>query len=166
MNFSYIICPIVLGLFLAKWAMEFGLNRLNQRHVLSHADAIPEAFKGAVDHASYAKSVQYTLAKTRFSQFEDSWHVLVLLGVLCSGVLPWAFHSIAAWLGESVWAMAAFLFVVGFTLMVMDLPLDWRAQFRLEERFGFNTTTQQLWWLDRLKQLLLGLGLGYPLLVE
>ncbi|HWI59822.1 MAG TPA: M48 family metallopeptidase, partial [Bacillota bacterium] len=45
------------------------------------------------------------------------------------------------------------------------LPLDWYAQFRLEERFGFNTTTLKLWWLDRLKGLLLALVLGYPLLV-
>ncbi len=35
----------------------------------------------------------------------------------------------------------------------------------MEERFGFNTTTQKLWWLDRLKGLLLAILLGYPLLV-
>ena len=35
---------------------------------------------------------------------------------------------------------------------------------RLEQRFGFNTTTQRLWLLDRLKGLLLALILGYPLL--
>ena len=50
-------------------------------------------------------------------------------------------------------------------LSLPGLPLDWYDQFRLEERFGFNTTTQKLWWLDRLKGLLLGIALGYPLLV-
>jgi STE24 endopeptidase len=45
------------------------------------------------------------------------------------------------------------------------LPLDWYAQFRLEEKFGFNTTTQKTWWLDRVKGLALALALGYPLLV-
>src|SRR5258706_262861 len=44
------------------------------------------------------------------------------------------------------------------------VPVDWYGQFRLEQRFGFNTTTQRLWWMDRLKGLLLGLALGYPLL--
>jgi STE24 endopeptidase len=42
--------------------------------------------------------------------------------------------------------------------------LEWYHQFRLEERFGFNTTTQRLWWLDRVKGLLLALVLGLPLL--
>src|SRR5208282_324134 len=46
-----------------------------------------------------------------------------------------------------------------------DLPLGWHAQFRLEERFGFNTTTAATWWLDRVKGWMLGLALGYPLLV-
>src|SRR5262249_51522638 len=32
-------------------------------------------------------------------------------------------------------------------------------------RFGFNTTTQKLWWSDRLKGLVLAVALGYPLLV-
>jgi STE24 endopeptidase len=45
------------------------------------------------------------------------------------------------------------------------LPLDWHAQFSLEQRFGFNTMTPGLWWMDRLKTFLLSLLLGYPLLV-
>ena len=45
------------------------------------------------------------------------------------------------------------------------LPFDWYAQFKLEERFGFNTTTMKTWVLDRLKGLLLAVLLGYPLLM-
>jgi STE24 endopeptidase len=45
------------------------------------------------------------------------------------------------------------------------LPFEWYGQFRLEEKFGFNTTTQKTWWLDRLKGSLLAAVLGYPLLV-
>jgi STE24 endopeptidase len=47
---------------------------------------------------------------------------------------------------------------------VLRLPLDWYDQFRLEARFGFNTSTQKTWWLDRVKGFLLALVLGYPLL--
>jgi STE24 endopeptidase len=61
--------------------------------------------------------------------------------------------------------MAAFLFSAGFAVSLPDWPFDWHAQFRLEQRFGFNTTTPKIWWSDRLKGLLLALVLGYPLLV-
>jgi len=70
-----------------------------------------------------------------------------------------------SWLGPSVWSSAAFLFTVGVVLTLPGLPLEWYHQFRLEQRSGLTPTTQRLWWLDRLKGLLLGLALGYPLLV-
>jgi STE24 endopeptidase len=44
------------------------------------------------------------------------------------------------------------------------LPFAWYAQFKLEDRFGFNTTTVKTWVLDRVKGLLLATLLGFPLL--
>ena len=155
----------VLLLVAAKWAAQVWLEWLNARHVRAQAGAVPEAFKGIVDDATYAKSVQYTLAKGRLEQIELTYNSAVLLIVLFSTVLPWGFHGLTQWLGGSAWAMAAFLFVTGVALSLPGLPLEWYVQFRLEKRFGFNTTTQKTWWLDRLKGLLLGIVLGYPLLV-
>jgi STE24 endopeptidase len=152
-------------LILGKTAAELWLARLNQRHVQDRAAAVPDAFKESVDAATYAKSVQYTLAKSRFGQVEHVYDLGVLLVLLFSGALPWAYHFFTNWLGASAWAMAAFLFVTGVALALPGLPFDWYAQFRLEEQFGFNTTTPRLWWIDRLKGLLLGLALGYPLMV-
>jgi STE24 endopeptidase len=155
----------VLLLVVAKWAAQLWLEQLNRRHVLAHAAMVPEAFKGVVDDATYAKSVQYTLAKGRLDQVSVTYNSAVLLLVLFSGVLPWGFHGFAQGVGGSAWAMAAFLFATAIALSLPGLPLDWYDQFCLEDRFGFNTTTQKLWWMDRLKGLLLGTVLGYPLLV-
>jgi STE24 endopeptidase len=133
--------------------------------VKKHRDAIPKAFEGVIDELTYRKSTEYTLAKSKFEQIESVWSVLVLLVVLFSGVLPWTYSSFRSQAGSSAWAGAAFLFLVGIALSLTGLPFEWYHQFRLEERFGFNTTTQKTWWVDRLKGLLLGLVLGYPLLV-
>jgi len=154
----------VAALIFARWAVQLWLARLNGRYVLAHAGAIPSAFQGMVDAETYAKSVRYTLAKNRFGQLESTYEALVLVALLFSGVLPWAFDFCTVHFGASVWARAALLFASGVALALSGLPFDWFAQFRLEERFGFNTTTQKLWWLDRLKGLLLGAALGYPLL--
>jgi STE24 endopeptidase len=109
--------------------------------------------------------VDYTLAKSKFEQGETVWGVVVLLLVLFTGVLPSTCHAYHAHFGNSAWSAAAFLFLVGIALSLTGLPFEWYHQFHLEERFGFNTTTQKTWWLDRLKGLLLGIVLGYPLLV-
>jgi STE24 endopeptidase len=90
---------------------------------------------------------------------------MVLLAVLFSGVLPGAFNWFARQFGASAWSLAGFLFAIGIALSLPDLPLEWYSQFQLEQRFGFNTTTLRLWWMDRLKGLVLAVVLGYPLLV-
>ena len=164
MSLASIVAVVVLLLVIARWGVQLWLEQLNQSHVLAHAGAVPEAFKGVMDEATYAKSVRYTLAKSRLDQIAGTWGSVVLVAVLFSGLLPWGFHGFDRRLGSSAWAMAAFLLVTSVALSLPSLPLEWYDQFRLEERFGFNTTTQKLWWMDRLKGLLLGIVLGYPLL--
>src|ERR1041385_1684634 len=153
------------ALIAARWLAQFSLDELNHRHILAHAGAVPEPFKATVDEATYAKSIQYSFAQGRVGRFRDAYNVFVLYLVLFSGALPWALSAFQNALGNSAWAMAAFLFAVGVTMSLPDLPVDWFDQFRVERKFGFNTTTQRTWWLDRLKGLVLAAVLGYPLLV-
>ena len=156
---------IVLALIFARTGMQFWLEKLNQRHVLAHADKVPEAFQSVIDEPAYKKSVAYTLAKSKFQQIELAFDTVLLLVVLFSKVLPWFYNTFQQQFGTSVWAGAAFLFAAGILLSIGGLPFAWYSQFRLEDRFGFNTTTPKVWWLDRAKGLLLALILGYPLLV-
>jgi STE24 endopeptidase len=156
-----ILCAALIAV---KWIAQIWLEWLNQRHVRRNASAVPPAFAGTVTPETYAKSVDYTLAKSRFEMIELTWDAAVLAVVLFSGVLPW-FHHVFQAAGSSIWAGAAFLAATGVLLSAADLPFEWHGQFHLEERFGFNTTTAGLWWMDRAKGLLLALALGYPLLV-
>jgi STE24 endopeptidase len=156
---------LVGALILVKWGVQLWLEQLNRRNILRHAAAVPEPFKHVVDAPTYAKSVQYALAHGRFHQAELTYSAVVLGVILFSGVLPWGMERVTRVLGSSAWSMAGYLFAVGTVLSVLGLPWAWYDQFRLEERFGFNTTTRKLWWLDRLKGLLLAILLGYPLMV-
>jgi STE24 endopeptidase len=155
---------IVLVLILARLVTELWLSRLNQRHARIHANELPAAFHGVVDEATYRRSVEYTLAKSRFRDFSDVFDTVLLIALLISGVLPWAFAKFLAGCGTSIWAMAGFLFTAGVALSLFGLPFAWYSQFELEQRFGFNTATMKTWILDRVKGFVLALLLGYPLL--
>ena len=157
--------PVILLLLLLKLAAQLWLERLNRAHVIAHADQVPEAFKHVVDNDTYAKSVKYTLARSRLHLVELSWEAVVLLVVLFSGFLPWAFAFTQRLLGSSPSAAAVFVLVVGIVVSLPGLPLAWYEQFHLEQEFGFNTTTPRLWWIDRAKGLGLSLILGFPLLL-
>jgi STE24 endopeptidase len=160
-----VILWLILGLILVRWATQLWLECLNRRRVQAHASTVPEPFHGMIDQPTYMRSVEYTLAKGRLAQFETTYDTLLLIVVLFSGLLPWALTRLTHYLGESAWAMATYLFTVGLTLSLPGLPLAWYHQFRLEQRFGFNTTTQKLWWLDRGKAFVLGSVIGFPLLL-
>jgi STE24 endopeptidase len=75
-----------------------------------------------------------------------------------------AWEGWQGWAGAGPWASAAGLFAGGIALSLPGLPLEWWQQFRLEQRFGFNTSTQGTWWMDRAKGVLLGAALGIPLI--
>ncbi|MDB6029889.1 MAG: peptidase [Verrucomicrobiales bacterium] len=165
MNFSNTTAWAILGLLVLRWVVQLWLDRLNLANVRANAATVPDAFKNIMDEATYRKSVAYTLAKGRLRGFQLSYDFVVLLIVLLSGLLPHVFEAFTRAWGASAWAGAAFLFIVTIALAIPGLPLDWYEQFHLEERFGFNTTTPKLWCLDRVKGLLLGLILGYPLIV-
>src|SRR5258706_4682073 len=120
---------MVTGLILAKWAAQEILDWLNRSHVATHRDQIPKALEGIIDEPTYRKAAEYTLAKSRLEQVESGWSVVVLLVVLFSGVLPWAFNAFRVQFGSSAWATAALLFLVGVALSLTGLPFEWYHQF-------------------------------------
>src|SRR6266404_7565509 len=156
---------LAFALVLARAIAELWLSRVNQRYVSANADEVPSPFRGMIDNATYRRSVDYTMAKSRFGDVITLFDAVLLIAVLFSGILPWAFVRFTAAFGTSALAMAGFLFATGIALSIVSLPFAWYAQFKLEDRFGFNTTTVKTWVLDRLKGFLLAVLLAFPLLV-
>ena len=114
---------LAAAMIFARWLAEAWPEELNRRSVLAHAATIPEAYQGSIDEMTYAKSVQYTLARGRFSQVEDTYGTAVLVLILFSGLLPWGLNITSAGFGPSAWSMAAFLFIAGFALSLPE-PAD------------------------------------------
>lgn len=56
-----------------------------------------------------------------------------------------------------------FIFFFSIVDMIMDLPLGYYHHFVMEEKFGFNKMTKQLWITDKLKTLGLSIAIGTPI---
>ena len=106
MSLMMSFATIALILILARALTELWLGRLNERHVREHADEVPPAFRAIIDEATYRRSVDYTLTKSRFGAVVTVFDAVLLIVVLFSGVLPWAFENFATILGTSIWATA------------------------------------------------------------
>ncbi len=159
--------PVVIvaaALASLQCAGSIGLEALNQRHAEAHGHAIPDAFKDSLSPETHRRSVEYTLAKGRLSIVSALLDLAVFLVVIASGILPASAGWFALDSASSPWRGAAWLLGVGAALSLPSLPLEWWAQFRLEARFGFNTTTPGTWVADRIKGLALSAALGLPLI--
>ena len=157
-----ITIAVLIGL---KLVAQLFLEQLNRREVLAHSNSVPEPFRAMIEPEAYQKGVEYTLAKSRLTRFELVFDAVLLAVILFSGVLPWLYSGFVGQWGGGALVVSAYLVVVMLLISLPSLPVQWIEQFRLEERFGFNTTTPKLWWTDRLKGLILTLVIGYPLLL-
>jgi STE24 endopeptidase len=136
------------------------------RHVAQHRDAVPAAFRGTVTLASHQKAAEYTLAKGRLGLIATAFGSAVLLAWTLLGGLD-ALNTalrdalLPGW-GTMVYQLAL---LAAFTVIgsLIDLPLEWFATFRVEQRFGFNRMTTRLWLLDMLKGAAVGALIGLPL---
>jgi STE24 endopeptidase len=157
------LLPSVVTLIVLRLIAQLALEALNRGESRRHAGARPAALAGVMDDATFAKSVDYTLAKSRFSSVETVWEVAVLLVVLFSGVLPWLWMKFDGLAPGAAWSGALFLVGTMILLGLPNLPFEWWSQFRLEARFGFNKSTLGLWIADHVKGWLLALAIGFPL---
>ncbi|HVW20828.1 MAG TPA: M48 family metallopeptidase [Opitutaceae bacterium] len=156
---------LAAALIVLRLVGELALGALNRAEVRRHAGRPPPAAAAVMDAAAFARSGDYTLAKSRFSSVASAFDAAVLAAALFSGVLPWLYARVAAWGPPGVaWTGALFLVLAGMLVAAPGLPLDWWEHFRLEARFGFNQSTPRLWALDKLKGGAVAAAIGFPLL--
>jgi STE24 endopeptidase len=157
--------PIVASaLIVAQWAASAFLEKLNRDHARVGPEALPDALRLSLPPETLRKSIDYTLAKSTFTDISGLVDSIVLVALIWSGWLPLSWNWSQTQLGTHVWWQSLWLLVVGFALSIPSLPFEWWGQFRLEARFGFNTTTLGTWIADRLKGMVLAAALGLPLL--
>ncbi|RVT48823.1 M48 family metallopeptidase [Rubrivivax albus] len=150
---------------LASLAVRLWLLTRQMRHVAAHRAQVPAAFVGRVSTEAHHKAADYTLAKGRLAVLSTvvghavllGWTLLGGLDALNHGLLP--LQPLLGPLGVQLALLVAFT-VIG---ALIDLPLEWVATFRVEQRFGFNRQTPGLWWKDRLKGAAVGAVVGLPL---
>jgi STE24 endopeptidase len=166
---NLIIC-IFLVLFIVEFVLEFILNELNIRQVRKSraAQAVPDFFQEKISKDDYEQSASYTLAKARFQRWSEVYGRIVTLFLLFGGLLPFLETLIIAMLPQSLAnsLIRGVLFCLGVGVMfsLASLPSDLYSTFGIESRFGFNKTTLSLYFLDKLKGLILGIMIGGPFL--
>jgi STE24 endopeptidase len=160
----------VLTLFALEFTVEFVLNELNLTYVraCSSARHIPDCIAEKISASEYEQSLQYTIAKGKFTRWSEIYGRLITLAILFTGILPLldrlSEQSAAVFTTVGHAQGIIFCFGVGLIGSLAALPIDLYSTFALEARFGFNRTTWQLYLRDKAKAFLLAVVIGTPFL--
>ena len=146
-------------------ATRLWLGNRHIRHVRAHRTRVPDGFADQITLAAHEKAAHYTAAKTRLNLVHVVVDALALLVLTLGGALNWLDETWRAALGSGLWSGLALIGSTVVIMSVIDLPLSWYRTFRIESRFGFNQMTLALYVSDLLKQALVGIAIGAPLLV-
>ena len=159
-TFTIIVIFVVLGSSLIRiW-----LAKRQIKHVTAFREHTPEAFQSSISDANHQKAADYTVAKVKFGLIELFYGTALFFLWTLGGGLSLLDESVKAFGLGQLSTGVVFLLVLFLIFTLLDLPFQIVQTFKLEGRFGFNRTTPRLFAVDLVKQFLLGLLIGAPLL--
>lgn len=158
------ILYLYLFLLTLHVCLELWLDLLNCSSVRKHAGAVPPFFAGHIEPDAYARSAQYTLAKSRLAMISTVYSALLLALFVLNGWFGSLDRTVAAAVGGAYNRGVVFILALSAILSLLQLPLGYYATFHIEQRFGFNRMTLALWIGDIAKNTLMSALLVSPLL--
>lgn len=140
-----------LFLYVGQSVFNIWVERINLIHSERRADKAPAGFEGFIDESKLARTTRYVRAKTQVGIIDEIVSDVTLLAILLSGLLP----LLVRWsdkLGLSMIAAGVlFFFVPGLIHFLVELPFSYYNTFVVEQEFGFNRSTLNLWTIDHIK---------------
>jgi STE24 endopeptidase len=112
----------------------------------------------------YAKSLEYGTAKYKVELFTSVISTVVMLSAIILGWFAWLDQIIRDRFSNNLLITVIFFGVLIVGGMLVNLPVSYYSTFVIEEKFGFNKTTKKLFVMDSIKQLLLSVVLGLPII--
>ena len=134
------------------------------RYVHTHRNSVPENFSSQISLDAHQKAADYTCAKTRLNYANICLDTLLLLILTLGGGLNALNSFWSNWFSAPL--LQGMIFILGTVLLMglVEIPINYYRTFVIEKKFGFNKMTHIMFFVDLIKQGLLGILLGLPLL--
>ncbi len=156
---------VFIGLLLTTTLTRLWLGSRQVTHVQANRAQVPAAFAADISLESHQKAADYSSAKTKLALTEVVVQALLLLAFTLGGGLQWL---------DDVWRnilpnaeiMRGALVICSAMLIsaLIDIPFEYYKTFTVDEKFGFNKMTKNMFFSDLVKHSLVGIALGAPIL--
>lgn len=156
---------LLAGIAIFDFTVDQALDFLNARNMKANP---PKQLEGLYDAHRYAKSQAYHKTKARFGFITSTFSLILALLLLFMGGFGLLDAYLRPYIEQPILLSLVYFGVLFVLADLVNIPFSYYATFVIEERFGFNKTTEKTFVMDKLKSYLLtiviGALLGYPLL--
>ena len=146
----------LFALFTIITAFTYWLRHINLQHLKKHGDKIPEGFEGAIDEDKLRSSSAYTFDSSRLGLWDSLFDNAILVIFLFGGLIAAYDRYVCTLSGSVIISAILFFLLLTWASTLLGIPFDLYGTFRIEARYGFNTTTPRLWLADFFKGQLIG----------
>lgn len=164
MNSAEVFEIVFLLFFIGNFVLKYYLDRRQVRSIQINRGAVPAAFAGKITLEAHQKAADYSVERIKFGQLARITDLGFVLIATIGGLIQWIYGEVSGWLGGDIWAQIVIILCYGFLSSLIDLPFSWYSTFKIEAKYGFNTTTPARFIKDLLLSAVLSLVLGIPIL--
>ena len=153
-NFYYyiIIFAIIIEYLLSSISSILDIKNITR--------TIPSDFKKAYDQEKYILSQDYLKARTRFGLFSSTFSLILIMIVIHSDIFGLLDQFVRGQSDSYILQGLLFIGIIYFFQDIVSLPFSIYHTFVIEERFGFNKTTLNLFIIDKIKGYAIFIVLG------
>ncbi len=149
-----ILCYVVVVVF------RYWLLLLNLRHLKTYGQTVPPEFSGVIDPARLQKVSDYTFDDSKMGIIESLASNLIIILFFFGGLIGLYDRWMASITKSFLAGGLLFFLILLYGEMALDIPFSLYRNFKIENRYGFNTMTLRLWITDLVKSLLISMVLG------
>jgi len=144
---------IILISYLLIVIFGYWMKFLNLNYLKKNGHIIPEPFEGHIDGELLKKTRDYIVEHSRFGYFSSIFDNILAIAFLFGGLFA-IYNSwiVSLQLSFILTGILFFLFL-SLASTILDIPFDLYSTFKIENKYGFNTTTPKIWITDFIKSL-------------
>lgn len=150
----------VFTAYLIVLGTGYWLKYLNLAYLKAHGKTVPPEFQGVVDPELLKKISDYTFENSRAGLLESVVGNLLTILFLFGGLLGVYDRWILSLTGSLLWGGLLFSLILLYAETLIDIPFSLLRDFKIENRYGFNTMTMRLWLTDLVKSITISSVLG------
>ena len=156
---------VFVGLLILSTVIRIWLGRRHVNYVLAHRNQVPTAFAATIALDAHQKAADYSADKTKLMITEVCIQALLLAFLTIGGGIQFIDDAWRSILPSQEIIRGALVICSALLLSsIIDLPFDYYKSFVVDEKYGFNKMTPGMFFSDLVKQGVVGLALGAPIL--